>query len=68
MKIFNMTNLKKLTESLNLKVLNSDETTSLKGGRQAKTLGSNYVPPPVENPVGGAGLPPNLDTTSLNSF
>lgn len=64
-----MTDLKKLSENLNSKILNSTEATNLKGGRSFKVLYStSSVPPKTKKPIkgGGAGLPPTLD--SITNF
>lgn len=64
-----MTNLTKLSENLNLKILNSTETTNLKGGSSSKF---KYTPPPKPTkpkPIGGGGgLPPTLDSEMLINF
>lgn len=55
-----MTNLTKLTKSLNLQVLTSNETISLKGGKKGGNFNFNATPPPPTKPVGG-GNPPKLE-------
>ncbi|MFK8009800.1 MAG: hypothetical protein AB8H03_25830 [Saprospiraceae bacterium] len=68
-----MTNLKKLSKNLNLKILNSTETTNLKGGRKFTlsteiSTNSTKTKKPIKGGRGGggAGLPPTLD--SMTNF
>ncbi|MFK7775655.1 MAG: hypothetical protein AB8F94_26165 [Saprospiraceae bacterium] len=65
-----MTHLKKLSENLNLKILNSTEAINLKGGRKANfnlKLNDTKEPPKTKPPGGGgAGLPPTLDSIAFS--
>jgi len=62
-----MTSLKKLTENLNLNLLNSAEASNLKGGRMAKIKVDTSTTVPIKGGDGG-GLPPSLDSEIVISI
>ncbi len=65
-KLLNMTNLTKLSQSLNLNILNSAEANHIKGGSRKDRLDEPLKPSKTKPAGGGAGLPPTLDMKSLS--